>query len=56
MLEPFLGDFFSEEELVENPIVKKYLIPSDYKSFWGDDTNDIPLHLKSRYKVIIRAE
>ena len=49
-------DFFSEEELVENPIVKKYLIPSDYKYFWGDDTSDIPLRLKSRYKVIIRAE
>lgn len=49
-------DFFSEEELVENPIVKKYHIPSDYKYFWGDDTSDIPLRLKSRYKVIIRAE
>ena len=49
-------DFFSEEELVENPIVKKYLIPSDYKYFWGDDTSDIPLRLKSRYKVIIKAE
>lgn len=49
-------DFFSEEELVENPIVKKYHIPSDYKYFWGDDTSDIPLRLKSRYKVIIKAE
>ena len=49
-------DFFSEEELVEIPIVKKYLIPSDYKYFWGDEPSDIPLCLKSRYKVIIRAE
>ncbi|MDY3848101.1 MAG: hypothetical protein SOZ58_07250 [Prevotella sp.] len=49
-------DFFSEEELVDNPMVKKYHVPSDYKCFWGDDASDIPLRLKSRYKVIIRAE
>lgn len=49
-------DFFSEDELVEHPMVRKFRAPSGYKYFWSSDANEIPLPLKSRYKVIIRKE
>lgn len=49
-------DFFTEEELAEHPLMRKYQVPPDYKYFWSSDVNDIPLPLKSRYKVIIKAD
>lgn len=49
-------DFFSEDELVEHPLVRNNQVPSDYKYFWGSVANEMPLPLKSRYKVIIRTE
>ena len=49
-------DFFTEEELVEHPMARKFRAPSDYKYFWSSDAYEIPLPLKSRYKVIIRKE
>lgn len=49
-------DFFSEDELAVHPMVRKFRVPSDYKYFWSSDTNEIPLPLKSRYRVIIRPD
>lgn len=49
-------DFFTKEELSEHPMVRTFKVPNNYDYFWNDDTDNIPLPVKSRYKVIIRSE
>lgn len=49
-------DFFTEDEMIEHPLVRKFHAPSDYKYFWSSDSTDIPLKIKSRYKVILTPE
>ena len=50
-------DFFDKEDLVYHPLVEKFRIPSDYTYYFEKDvSNDIPIRIKSRYKVVLKVE
>ncbi|MDE5571064.1 MAG: hypothetical protein K2I86_03280 [Prevotella sp.] len=50
-------DFFDKEDLVYHPLVEKFRIPSDYTYYFEKDvSDDIPIRIKSRYKVVLKVE
>ena len=52
-------DFFNKEDLIYHPLVKKFKIPSDYTYYFEKQNippDDIPVRIKSRYKVMLKVE
>ena len=51
-------DFFNKEDLIYHPLVRKFRMPSDYTNYYEkqNTASDIPIRIKSRYKVILKVK